>query len=70
MTFTSIASKNTRSLSDSQFQITKFSKISVAASLASILGLTFLQALLWMPASHPAELTAAQKQAQATATVK
>lgn len=65
MTFSSIAS-NTTQPTDLQIVVqntVKLSKISVAASLLAILGATLLPNLLWMSASHPAELTAIQKQA-------
>jgi hypothetical protein len=62
MTFTSIASQSTHHIdSDLTVNIIKLSKISVAASLLAILGATFLP-LLWMSASHPAELPIMHKQ--------
>ena len=62
MTFSSIAS-NKNHLTD--LNVVKLSKISVATSLFAIVGFTVFQNLLWMQASHPAELTAVQKQALA-----
>jgi hypothetical protein len=74
MTFTSIASNPTdrvnydltpnTSITDSP-QILKFSKISIAALLLAILGATFIPNLLWMPASHPAEVPGAHRQSVA-----
>mgnify|MGYP003445565625 FL=1 len=68
MTFTSIA-PNTNQSTDSNltgFTTAKLSKISVAASLLAIIGVTLLQNLLWMSASHPSELPTIQKQVLAT----
>jgi hypothetical protein len=70
MTFTSIAS-NTTQPTDRQIvapNTVKLSKISVAASLLAIIGVTLLQNLLWMSASHPAELPTSHKQALAVGT--
>jgi hypothetical protein len=58
MTFTSIASTTTQP-ADSDLTVlktAKLSKVSVATSLLAIVGVTVLQNLLWMSASHPAEL--------------
>jgi hypothetical protein len=68
MTFTSIASKSIQPAPTDRTIIkpVKLSKISVATSLLAIVGLTMLPNLLWMSASHPSELTAAQKQAAAS----
>ncbi len=63
MTFSSIASDKNH-LTD--LNVVKLSKISVASSLLAIVGFTLFQNLLWMQASHPAELTAIQKQSTAT----
>jgi hypothetical protein len=65
MTFTSIASNPTQSAPDylATLKTVKLSKISVVTSLFAIVGVTILQNLLLMSASHPAELTATQKQA-------
>jgi hypothetical protein len=67
MTFTSIASKPTQSAHEDLtiLKTVKLSKTSVVTSLLAIVGVTILQNLLWMSASHPAELTATQKQALA-----
>ncbi len=60
MTFASITS----STSDSTIlKAAKLSKISIATSLVAIVGVTIFQNLFWMSASHPAELSIAQKQA-------
>lgn len=71
MTFTSIASKPIHATANDRtiFTTAKLSKISVAGSLAAIVGMTFLQNLLWMPVSAPAELPTHHKQAAVT-TVK
>jgi hypothetical protein len=62
MTFTSIASNR----SDlTAVKAAKLSKISIVTSLLAIIGVTVFQNLLWMSASHPAELTITQKQALA-----
>ena len=45
------------------FKAAKLSKISIATSLVAIVGVTIFQNLFWMSASHPAELSIAQKQA-------
>ena len=63
MTFSSIAS-NKNQLTD--LNVSKLSKISVATSLFAIVGFTVFQNLLWMQASHPAELSASQQQALAS----
>jgi hypothetical protein len=70
MTFTSIASKPTdRAALDRQdLQPIQLSKISVAASLVTILGLTFLP-LLWMSPSYPAEVHSSHKQVSPAAAV-
>ncbi|WP_309741011.1 hypothetical protein [Chamaesiphon sp. OTE_20_metabat_361] len=70
MTFTSIASKPTdRVVREPQdIQPIQLSKISVAASLVTILGLTFLP-LLWMSPSYPAEIHPSHKQVSPAATV-
>lgn len=60
MTFASIASQTSAPLSP---KAAKLSKISIATSLLAILGVTIFQNLFWMSASHPAELSIAQKQA-------
>jgi hypothetical protein len=67
MTFTSIASKPIHSAPDylATLKTVKLSKISVVTSLFAIVGVTIFQNLLLMSASHPAELTATQKQALA-----
>jgi hypothetical protein len=59
MTFSSITSDKNH-LTD--LNVVKLSKISVATSLLAIVGFTLFQNLLWTQASHPAELTAIQKQ--------
>jgi hypothetical protein len=76
MTCTSIASNptdrvdsdltasNTPIVNDAP-QILKFSKISIAALILAVFGAAFLQNVLWMPASHPAEVPCAHKQAVA-----
>ncbi len=71
MTFTSIASKPVHSTNSDQtiFTTAKLSKISVAGSLAAIVGVTIIQNLLWMSVSSPAELPTHHKPAAAT-TVK
>ncbi len=58
MTFTSIAAPKTQIAANNltDLKIAKLSKISVATSLLAIVGVTLLQNLLWMSASHPAEL--------------
>jgi hypothetical protein len=60
MTFSSTAS-NKNHLTD--LNVAKLSKISIATSLFAIVGFTVFQNLIWMQASHPAELSAVQKQA-------
>ena len=60
MTFTSIAS---RTSAPTTLKAAKLSKISIATSLFAIVGVTIFQNLLWMSASHPAELSSTQKQA-------
>jgi hypothetical protein len=62
MTFSSTAS-NKNHLTD--LNVAKLSKISIATSLLAIIGFTVFQNLLWMQASHPAELSTLQKQALA-----
>jgi hypothetical protein len=71
MTFTSVASKPVHSTNSDRtiFTTAKLSKISVAGSLAAIVGVTLLQNLLWMSVSSPAELPTHHKQA-AVSTVK
>ncbi len=60
MTFTSIASNR----SDlTAVKAAKLSKISIATSLLAIVGVTIFQNLVWMSASHPAELPSNHKQA-------
>ncbi len=68
MTFASIASKPIQSAPDDRIMLhsVKLSKIPVATSLLAIAGLVVLQNLLSMSASHPAELTATQKQVAAS----
>jgi hypothetical protein len=58
MTFTSIAPPKTQIAANNltSLKATKLSKISVATSLLAIVGFTLLPNLLWMSASHPAEL--------------
>jgi hypothetical protein len=70
MTFTSIASKPTdrTDLDLQDLNTVKLSKISVAASLVTILGLTFLP-LLWMSPSYPAEVHSTHKQASPSVAV-
>jgi hypothetical protein len=70
MTFTSIASKPAdRVTQDRQdLQPIALSKISVAASLTTIIGLTFLP-LLWMSPSYPAEVHHSHKQVSSAAAV-
>jgi hypothetical protein len=58
MTFSSVSNQNHRT----DLNVAKLSKISVASSLLAIVGFTVFQNLLWMQASHPAELTVIQKQ--------
>jgi hypothetical protein len=60
MTFSSTAS-NKNHLTD--LNVAKLSTISVGTSLLAIVGFTVFQNLLWMQASHPAELSAIQQQA-------
>jgi hypothetical protein len=60
MTFASIAS---RTSDPTTLKAAKLSKISIATSLLAIVGVTIFQNLLWMSASHPAELSSTQKQA-------
>ena len=60
MTFTSIASRTSDSTT---LKAAKLSKISIATSLLAIVGVTIFQNLVWMSASHPAELSVKQKQA-------
>ena len=62
MTFASIAS---RTSDPTTLKAAKLSKISIATSLFAIVGVTIFQNLFWMSASHPAELSVAQKQALA-----
>jgi hypothetical protein len=71
MTFTSIASKPNQqaALNRTVFKTAKLSKISVAGSLAAILGMTIFQNLMWMSVSSPAELPTHHQQAAVT-TVK
>jgi hypothetical protein len=71
MTFTSIASNSTQPADYKLTAITtaQSAKISLATLLLSIVSMTVWQALLWMPASHPAELNPTQKQALAAAQV-
>jgi hypothetical protein len=71
MTFTSIASKPIHSTDSTRtiFKTAKLSKISVAGSLAAIVGMTIFQNLMWMSVSSPAELPTHHKQAAVT-TVK
>jgi hypothetical protein len=71
MTFTSVASKPVHATNSDRtiFTTAKLSKISVAGSLAAIVGVTLLQNLLWMSVSSPAELPTHHKQAAVT-TVK
>jgi hypothetical protein len=59
MTFASMTSNPTT------LKAAKLSKISIATSLIAIVGVTIFQNLFWMSASHPAELSIAQKQALA-----
>jgi hypothetical protein len=70
MTFTSIASKPTDRATQDRQEIPpiQLSKISVAASLVTILGLTFLP-LLWMSPSYPAEIHPSHKQVSPAAAV-
>ena len=70
MTFTSIASKPAdRAAQDRQdLQPIELSKLSVAASLTTIIGLTFLP-LLWMSPSYPAEVHSSHKQVAPAAAV-
>jgi hypothetical protein len=63
MTFSSTASNKNH---PTDFNVAKLSKISVATSLFAVVGFTVFQNLLWMQASHPAELSAVQKQALAS----
>ena len=60
MTFTSIASRTSAPMT---LKVAKLSKISIATSLLAIVGVTIFQNLVWMSASHPAELSSIQKQA-------
>ena len=60
MTFASIASRTSDSTT---LNAAKLSKISIATSLLAIVGVTIFQNLVWMSASHPAELSSIQKQA-------
>lgn len=62
MTFASTASRTSDSTT---LKAAKLSKISIATSLIAIVGVTIFQNLFWMSASHPAELSVAQKQALA-----
>jgi hypothetical protein len=78
MTFTSIASKPTDRVDyeleapknpitsdrpEDSPQILQFSKISIAALVVAVFGATFIPNLLWMPASHPAEVPCSLRQA-------
>jgi hypothetical protein len=78
MTFTSIASKPidrvdyeltapntpiTVNRPEDSPQILKFSRISIAALILAVLGATFIPNLLWMQASHPAEVPCSVRQA-------
>ena len=58
MTFTSIASNNTHDTLNEPtvLNILKLSKISIAASLLTIVGVTLFQNLFWTSASYPAEI--------------
>ena len=60
MTFTSIASRTSDSTT---LKAAKLSKISIATSLFAIVGVTIFQNLVWMSASHPAELPSNHTQA-------
>jgi hypothetical protein len=60
MTFASIAS---RTSAPNTLKAAKLSKISIATSLLAIVGVTIFQNLVWMSASHPAELPSTHKQA-------
>jgi hypothetical protein len=57
MTFTSIASRPTQTVATDLTAIatSKLFKISIATSIVTVLGATFLP-LLWMSASYPAEV--------------
>ena len=70
MTFTSIASKPADRVDrDRQdLQPIELSKLSVAASLTTIIGLTFLP-LFWMSPSYPAEVHSSHKQVSPSAAV-
>jgi hypothetical protein len=59
MTFSSTASNKNH---PTDLNAAKLSKISIATSLFAIGGFTVFQNLLWMQASHPAELSTIQKQ--------
>ena len=61
MTFTSIASRTSAPMTLKAVQL---SKILIVTSLVSV-GVTIFQNLVWMSASHPAELSSIQKQALA-----
>jgi hypothetical protein len=67
MTFASISSNVNQPVDSALTALAnlKLSKISLAALLLTILGLTTIPNLIWMDASHPAELTAVQKQVAA-----
>lgn len=65
MTFASIAS---RTSDPTTLKAAKLSKISIATSLLAIVGVTIFQNLVWMSASHPAELSSTQTQALANQT--
>ncbi|AFY93639.1 hypothetical protein [Chamaesiphon minutus] len=64
MTFASISSNVNQPVNSAltALQTIKLSKTSIAALVLAILGLTTIPNLLWMDASHPAELTPCQKQ--------
>ena len=63
MTFTSIASRPTQTVATDLTTIasSKLFKISIATSIVTVLGATFLP-LLWMSASYPAEVHHAHSQ--------
>jgi hypothetical protein len=71
MTFTSIASKPILATDRERpiFKTAKLSKISVAGSIAAIVGMTIFQNLVWMSVSSPSELPTPHKSA-AVKTVK
>jgi hypothetical protein len=64
MTFASISSNVNQPVDSALTTLAsiKLSKTSIAALLLTLLGLTTIPNLIWMDASHPAELTAHQKQ--------